>query len=88
MQDDPIADFFSWYSTRPPYTKTFITISFFMGVGLSMNWLNIAQLYYNYEVGIGEMEIWRMITSLLWMDDIGFFYIFQAYMTYTVLYYV
>ena len=55
MQPDPIADFLSWYRWRPLITKTFLTSSIILATIMSLGYLDIHTVYYDYSTGIQNL---------------------------------
>lgn len=85
--DDPIADFKDWYLTRPPITRAFITCSALIGLLVTTDIVSIYKLYYTFSDTIYTLELWRPITSLLFLGNVSFQFLFKAYFAYFALVY-
>lgn len=80
--DDPIADFLHWYKTRPIVTKTFLTLATLQTVLLTMGLLDIHTIYYTFDVIYPSLQLWRPLTSLLFLGFMNFNFVVQAYFAY------
>jgi Derlin-2/3 len=83
--DDPIADFKKWYLTRPPITRAFLTSSALISVLITTEVISIHKLYYTFSDTVYNFELWRPITSLLFLGNFGIYFIFKAYFAYFAL---
>jgi hypothetical protein len=85
--DDPIADFKEWYRTRPPITRAFLTCSALIALLITTNLVSIHKFYYTFSDTVYTFELWRPITSLLFLGDVSLYFICKAYFAYFALVY-
>jgi Derlin-2/3 len=83
--EDPIADFLEWYQTRPLVTKTFLTLSTLLSVLVTMDCISIYQVFYTFSETYPTLELWRPLTSLLYLGNLNFTFVLEAYFAYQAL---
>ncbi len=86
-RDDPIAEFIQWSAGRPPVTKIFMSVSLVLAVVLSLTELTYMEMYYAWDVAIGDLQVWRLWTAFFYLGELNFSFLVEAYLAYTVLYY-
>lgn len=83
--EDPIADFISWYTTRPILTRILTTTSLIFALLLTLDLVDIHSIYYAYEQTYPTLELWRPITAALYMGKLDLALIFNLYFAYFAL---
>lgn len=73
--DDPIADFLHWYKTRPIVTKSFLTLATLQTVLLTLGLLDVHTIYYTFDVIYPSLQLWRPLTSLLFLGFLNFSFV-------------
>lgn len=53
--EDPIADFLEWYGSRPPVTKTYLTLSSALALLLSTGVIPLHQIYYSFGISFWNL---------------------------------
>ena len=83
--EDPIADFLEWYKTRPLVTKTLLTLSTLHSVLVTIDYISIYQVFYTFSETYQTLELWRPLTSLLYLGNLNFTFVLEAYFAYQAL---
>lgn len=83
--EDPIADFRNWYVNRPPITRLFLTCSTILAALLSFKFIQVHHIFYTFVETVPTLQVWRPLTSLLFLGEFNISFIFQAYFAYFAL---
>jgi hypothetical protein len=77
--DDPIQEFKNWYLSKPIVTRTYMAGSVILGLLTVLDIVTPYHLYYNFESGILGLQLWRMITTVLFHGKLSFSFIMSMY---------
>jgi Derlin-2/3 len=65
--------------SKPVFTRTYMAGSVMLGLLTVLNILTPYHLYYNFESGILKMQLWRLLTTVLFHGKLSFSFIFSMY---------
>ena len=84
--DDPVGEFKAWYNKQPVFTRTYLSIALALTVLVSISLLKSVYLYHTFDTTIGELQIWRPFTSVVFQGKFGFNFIFAMLIAHFALY--
>ena len=74
-----------WNHT-PPITRSIFLLTFGLSLGCTLDIFSQLKLYFNWKLITHEMELWRLITSLVYKGDLSPHTIFDFYICFRYMY--
>eukprot|EP01062_Namystynia_karyoxenos_P073499 TRINITY_DN70296_c0_g1_i1.p1 TRINITY_DN70296_c0_g1~~TRINITY_DN70296_c0_g1_i1.p1 ORF type:complete len:220 (+),score=66.54 TRINITY_DN70296_c0_g1_i1:68-727(+) len=71
----------AWYFAIPPVTRAYLTLSFLLTASTALGLVSPHQLYLNWRL-VSSGEVWRLITTFVYLDDFSVDFFFQIYFLY------
>merc|ERR1719175_278491 len=70
------------YMETPPVTRVYATACVLTSAAVQLNLLSPLQLYFNPNLIINQLQVWRLITTFLFFGNFSFNFFFNMIFTY------
>lgn len=80
--EDPATEFKEWYLKQPVVTRTYVTGAFVLACLVSLRMVTSFSLFYTFDDGILNMQVWRLFTAFFFQGKFSFSFLFAMYFCY------
>lgn len=75
--EEGFRDFQAWFNRKPIFARTYLIIVVALAVIVWMKIVSPYHLYYTFETGFLNLQLWRPFTAILFMGKLDFSFIFS-----------
>lgn len=72
-------NFVSWYMDIPPISRYYLTGAFLTTAACAVDIISPFSLYFNWELVVGQGQVWRLLTSYLFFGVFSIDFLFHMY---------